>query len=609
VGQLQKVLNVLSFLRQLFLSTVTNKPVLPVYEFGPFRLEATERLLLRGGRSIPLKPKVFDLLVLFVKNSGHVLGKDELMEEIWPNTFVEEHNLAVGISLLRNALDDNLRKRTYIETVTKRGYRFLATVTQVAGATLEMRNSQAGPDAPDLGEIRSIAVLPFKNIRSHSLNGYLGLGLADALITKLSGLKDVTVRPTSAVMGLDRKHPLSAGRKLKVNTILDGSIQKCGGQIRVTAQHVRVSDGSILWAAKFDEEFTNLFAVEDSISEQVASALEATLTNQQKGPLSKRHTQHPGAYQAYLKGRYFFNRRSREAFDKSIKYFNLAIENDPNYALAYAGLAACYNIYAVYSTSLDPREAARRAKAAALKALKLDDRLAEARIVLGHIRMRCEWDWAGAEEEFKLALEVNPNCASAHQLYGLYLRTVGRLDESMTAIKLALELDPLSLAINASLGALLYLGRRFDEAVEQLRSTIEMDVDFAPAHFFLGLTYEQKGLFDQAIAEYQKIMELYGDLDEATAYLGCAHAKSGRSHKAKEMLNRLQHAARRRHVSPYLFAVVHIALGDHDKAFALLEKACEEQDEELALLKMDPLVDRLRDDTRFEALLKRIGLT
>ena len=578
------------------------------FEFGPFRLDQTERLLLRDGRPVQLKPKVFDLLLTLVANVGHVITKEELMKQIWQDSFVEDHNLAVSISLLRIALEDDHRQPKYIETVARRGYRFVAPVKAVSNGNGEMSSAVTTGELLNgvLPDIRSIAVFPFKNLSAQAKNQYLGLGLADALITRLSNLKQVTVRPTSAVLKFAGKASVNAGRQLKVDSILDGTIQKCRRQIRVTAQHVRVSDGMILWAAKFDEQFTNLFAVEDSISEQVATALSGGSTNGQ-GQLKKRYTENSDAHHAYLKGRYFLNKRSADGFDKGIKYFSLAIEIDPNYALAYAGLADCYNLLGSYMMC-PPKEAIRKARAAALKALKLDYCLAEAHMVMGHIKMRCDWDWPGAEEEFKLAIEMNANCPSAHQLYSLFLRTTGRLEEAMSEIKQAQELDPLSLVINASMSGLLYLARQYDAAIEHLKSMIEMDGNFPTANVLLGLAYTQKGLHDEAIAEYQRAIELYGDHPEVRAFLGCAFASSGRTAEAREVLDQLQEMHQQRHLSPYLIALIHTALADVDSAFACLERGFEEQDEELAFLKMDPLLNPLHEDSRFENLLQRIGL-
>jgi tetratricopeptide (TPR) repeat protein len=308
-----------------------------------------------------------------------------------------------------------------------------------------------------------------------------------------------------------------------------------------------------------------------------------------------------------LKGRHFFNKRSGDGFEKSIKYFKLAIEIDPDYALAYAGLAASYNLLAIY-TLCPPREALRKAKAAALQALKIDSGLAEAHTIIGHIKMRSEWDWSGAEEELQRAIALNGGCASAHQIYSIYLRTTGRLEESMIEIRRAQELDPLSLSINASLATAHYLARRHDEAIEQLKSTIEMDENFPMAHYLLGLIYDQQGKSDQAIAQHERAMKLMGDPVECRAAIGYTLARSGRSTEARKVLKWLAETARHRHVSPYQSALIHTALGNVDDAFIFLERGFEEQDEDLSLLKMDPMLDGLRADRRFGILLQRIGL-
>jgi len=317
---------------------------------------------------------------------------------------------------------------------------------------------------------------------------------------------------------------------------------------------------------------------------------------------------HVTAYHAYLKGRHFFNKRSADGFEKGIKYFNLAIEIDPHYALAYAGLAAAYNLLAIY-THFPPREAIRKAKAAALQALKLDSGLAEAHTVIGHIKMRSEWDWSGAEDELRRAIELNRSCASAHQIYSIYLRTTGRLEASMIEIKRAQELDPLSLSINASMGTTLYLARRYDEAIEQVKSTIEMDENFPTAHYLLGLIYDQQGRSEEAIAQHKRVIKLMDDHVECRAALGYALARSGRSAEARKVLKWLAESARHRYVSPYQSALIHAALGNVDDAFIFLERGFEEQDEELSLLKMDPMLDSLRDDRRLGNLLQRIGLS
>src|SRR6185503_253319 len=349
-----------------------------VYTFGPFQLDAIEQVLLRDGQSLPLKPKVFDVLAMLVQNSGRVVSKDILMKQVWPDSFVEEGNLAVCIFEIRKALGANENGHRYIETVPRRGYRFVARVTpheqpmsqQEGGVCLSIGSTLRAYPTMSKG---SIAVLPFKLIGSAS-NEYLGLGMADALITRLSNLRQVAVRPTNAVRKYDGDHDsVLAGRELGVEWVLDGSVQKTRKRIRVTIQLVRVIDDVLLWADKFDEDFTGILAVEDSISEQVANAITPKLTGEEKRALSKRFTESTEAYEAYLKGRYFLEKRTTEGCMSGVKYFEESIAIDLGFALAYAGVAACYlTLHTVFPS----REWIVRAEGAALRALRIDGELA-----------------------------------------------------------------------------------------------------------------------------------------------------------------------------------------------------------------------------------------
>ena len=561
---------------------------------------------------MPLKPKVFDLLLLLAQNSGHVLEKDEVMREVWPGTFVEEGNLAVSISALRKALGEGHNEHPYIETVRQHGYRFITGVREVWDETARLRQKDgenfAAGVKPETG-VKSIAVLPFKPIGTQACEeAYIGLGMADALITKLSNLRQITLRPTSAV----RKYadgvqdPVAAGRELRVSSVLDGSIQRSGNGIRVTVQLVNVDDGASLWAEKFDETFTNIFTVEDSISERVARALTLKLTERERRQLRKRYTENTEAYQAYLKGCYFLSKRTEEGFSKSIEYFEQAIGIDPGYALAYAGLADYYQLLTSFNL-LAPKEAVSKVKGAALKALELDDTLAEAHTSLAHLKAFHEWDWSDAEREFKRAIELSPNYPIAHQWYSIYLRVWGRFDESLAEIRKAQELDPLSPSINTSVGALFYFSRQYDRAIKQLLSAVELDPSFNMAYFYLGWTYEQIGMYREAIEAFQKALSLSGTFPEFQAGLGHAYAASGRRSEAKEVFNRLKELSERRYVSPYDIALIHTGLGETDQALHWLEKAYAQRCVELALLKVDQRLDGLRPDSRFTDLLRRVG--
>jgi DNA-binding winged helix-turn-helix (wHTH) protein/TolB-like protein/tetratricopeptide (TPR) repeat protein len=579
-----------------------------LYTFGPFELDTEEQVLRRDGQPLPLKPKVFDLLVVLVENSGRVVCKDELMKQVWGGTFVEEGNLAVSVVKLRQALGESHNERRYIETVPRRGYRFVACVTEEQGDGTDLVAIPAGMPLISGGAAGArkgtIAVLPFKLIGTTG-DEYLGLGLADALITRLSNLRQVTVRPTSSIRTYDgAQDPVSAGKELRVEWVLDGSLQKSGRRIRVTVQLVNVVDGVLGWAGKFDEKFTDIFAVEDSISERVVISLAVRLTDKEKSLLAKRYTESAGAYEAYLKGRYFLEKRTTEGCKKAIEYFEQAIAIDPNYALAYTGVAGCYT---TLGTIFPSPECNPRAERAALSALQLDAGLSEAHASLGLVKTR-QWDWLCAETEFKSAIELNPNNATVHATYAIYLAEVGRASEALREIRTAQALDPISLIINSQLGSLLYLTRRYEEGVQQFHKTLEMDADFAVARFSLGNVYEVQGKYEDALREYQRSQAGLGNLAEFTACVGRIQAFSGRREQALNAIDDLRGLSKVRYVQPTLIALIYGALGDQDEAFRWLEQAYMERDEDLCLLKVDPRLDGLRGDPRFYSLLQRVGL-
>jgi DNA-binding winged helix-turn-helix (wHTH) protein/TolB-like protein/Flp pilus assembly protein TadD len=581
-----------------------------LYSFGPFQLDTGEQVLLRDGQPLPLKPKVFDLLVVLVENSGHVVCKDELMNQVWANSFVEEGNLAVSIFEIRKALGGSPNGHQYIETVPRRGYRFAACVTEASqqrdGLAVAPSSVTGGSDVYGGASKGTIAVLPFKSIGA-SGSEYLGLGMADALITKLSNLRQVTVRPTSSVRKYNgSQDPVLAGKELSVEWVLDGSVQKSGKRIRVTVQLVNVDDGVLQWAEKFDEKFTDIFAVEDSISEQVAKALEPRLTGEEKRLLAKRYTENAEAYKAYLKGRFFFDKRTVEGCKKGIEYFEQAIKADSNYALAYTGLAQCYIVLGGYKL-LPWQESNARTESAILNALELDGELAEAHASLGSLRIR-QWDWLGAGKEFTRAIAINRNCASAHVWYALYLGLIGDLDEALVEIKGAQEIDPVSPITNSVSGTLLYLSRQYDQAIEQFRRALELDAEFAQARFCLGYAYEAQGKYDEAVTAYQRSRRGLKNIPELSGCLGRLHALSGRRDKAVEAIAELRRLSKKRYVQPYSIALIYTALGDKDEAFEWLERAYAEHDEDLILLKVDPRLDSLRADPRVMSLLQRVGL-
>jgi TolB-like protein/Tfp pilus assembly protein PilF len=585
------------------------------YEFGPFRLNAMERLLLRDGEPVPLPPKVFDTLLVLVDNSGRLVAKDELMSRLWPDTFVEEATLARNISDLRKALGQSSGEATFIETVPKAGYRFVARVTQVRGpdATMIVRRRTKSrlvveEDVGESGAIRSIAVLPFKALAGSDVDEYLGLGLADALITRLSKIRRIRVRPTSAIARYagSTTGPVEIGRELGVDLVLEGNFRCFDDRIRVTVQLVNVDEDAALWAEKFDERFTDIFTVEDSISERVARALVRELTAEERLLLRKRYTDNTEAYQLYLKGRYYWNKRSPEWLKRGIDCFRQAIDLDPGYASAYAGLSDSYTLLVVRE-ALSPEEGLAKAKAAAARALSIDEEFAEAHASLGHAKLH-DWEWEGAEKELERSIELNPGYPSAHHWYSEHLTAIGRCDESITELKLAGELDPLSLVISADLGRAFYYARQYDQVIKQEARTLEMDSNFWLSHINLGRCFTKKGMHAEAIGELQRARELSPGNTETLSFLGFAYAAAGKRDEAQEMLRELDDQSKRSHVPPYHFAVVHAGLGENDKSFEWLERAFEKHSVDLFTLKVEPMFDTLRSDSRYQNLLRRVGL-
>jgi DNA-binding winged helix-turn-helix (wHTH) protein/tetratricopeptide (TPR) repeat protein len=564
----------------------------PIYEFGPYRLDAAERLLSRDGEVVPLQPKVFDLLLVMVERHGRLLEKDELMKAVWPDTVVEEVNLANNISILRKTIGENGRQ--FIETAPKRGYRFVAEVREVGSDGL----------APDL--IRSIAVLPFKPLNRSQDDEYLGIGLADAVITRLSDAGKIIVRPTGSVSKYtaSTQDPILAGREQQVDAVLDASLWRIGEKVRVTARLMRVRDGMPLWTWQREELCTDVFAVQTLISEQVAGALMPQLTGAERARLTRHYTEDREANMLYAQGRFNWNKRTEEGLYKAIECYRKAVDKDPNYALAYAGLAECYATLVGLAYG-DPEKFLPKVKAYAVKALEIDNTLAEAHAPLAAAK-KWEWDWSGAEKEYLRAIELKPGYAMGHKWYSLLLAARGQFEESFAEIEQHLRLDPVSLIGNQGLGLRLYYARRDNQAIEQLRKTLEMDPNFLPALITLGEVYTHKGNYTEALAELNKAAAL--SRDNALAALGYTHAVSGERNKARQALAELQEMSKRRYVSPVGAAAIHAGLGEKDQAFAWLEKGFQGRAIGLCFLRIDPKFDSLRSDPRFEHLLRRIGL-
>jgi TolB-like protein/Flp pilus assembly protein TadD len=536
------------------------------------------------------------------------------MSKLWPDTFVEEATLARNISDLRKALGESTGNHKFIETVPKRGYRFTADVKSIGSGDVSVfvqRHIRSRIVVEEQFEtdaaVTSIAVLPFRPISSEGRDEFLELGIADALITRLSNISQMVVRPTSSVRkytSLDQESAI-AGRELKVSHVLDGSIQKAGERIRVTAQLVSVEDGRSLWAGKFDERFTDIFSVEDLISEHVANALVAKLSGEEKRLIAKHYTDDAEAHRFYLKGRYYWNRRTREGYEKGIQYFEQAIQLDGSYALAYSGLADCYSMLGSFGL-VSPNIIMPRAVSSAETALNLDDKLAESHTSVALAAHIYTWDWEKAENHYQLAIELNTRFATAHHWYAIFLAEVGRAEEALAEIKRAQSLDPVSLIIGADTGMLLYLARDYDQALEQCRATLDMDPNYFRARMWLGCAYEQKGLYQEALGEYQRARSL-DDSPYVLEWLARAHALSGTPIEANRIIEELAALSSQVYVDSYYLASAYAALGKKQEAIAKLEEARRQRSCWLSRLRVDPLFDGLRHMPGFENVLIGVG--
>lgn len=569
------------------------------YEFGDFSLDAERRLLTRrDGTLVPLTSKVFDTLLCLLRQSGQVVTKEALMAKIWPDTIVEENNLTQNISALRRIFGETPGTHRYIVTVPGRGYRFVAAVISQPG--------RAEASAPN--STKTLAVLPFKPLLPESRDAALELGIADTLIARLGNLKEVTVRPLSSVRrygGLEQD-PVAAGVALQVQSVLDGTILRSADRIRVNARLINVADGASLWADRFDERFTDVFAVEDAISGRVAHALALHLSPEELRRVTRRYTDNSAAYQLYLTGRYHWSRITPPEIRKSIEFFHQAIALDSSYALAYAGLAEAYRSLPITS-DVPPHEAIPQAKAAAAKAIELDDSLAEPHASLTFIRFWYDWDWANAEEEGKRAIQLNPNSAFAHISYAHLLSDLGRHDEAIAQGKRARELEPVSLIINALNGAVLYYANRLEESAARLQDTLELEPNFWVARLFLGKVFTEQLKFPEAIDQFVRSREASQGNSETIAMIGYVWGLAGEAAKARKILREMLLIAAQRYIPPVNVAVMYLGLGEDDEAMEWLDKAYRDRDVRLSFLKVDPKWDRVRADPRFVSLVKRLG--
>ena len=577
-------------------------PLAQFYEFGPFCVDASQRLLARDGTPVPLTPKVFDTLLHLVQHSGTALSKDELMRVIWPDTVVEENNLNQNISILRRVLGDGRSEHRYIATVPGHGYQFVA----------EVKFSKERSSALSLGDDASIAVLPFANLSTDASNQYFCDGLAEELINALAKLEQIRVVARTSAFSFKGKETdiREIGRKLKVSTVLEGSVRKSGNRLRITVQLINAANGYHLWSERYDTEMQDIFDVQDEITLAIVGALKLKLLGKEKSAILKHHTENPKAYLNYLKGQYYRWKTAPDEFRKCCDYFERAVNADPSFALGYFGLNSFYGYGSAWGV-LPPDEGWPKAHAALTKALELDGTLAEAHLSLAAFLLVHDRNWTGAEKEIKRVLSLNPKLAEIHHLYSFYFLTVGRFDQAITEGRRALESDPLSLIYGRSLGLCLYFSRRYDEAIAQYQETLELDQNNVSVHELLGVAYERQGRRGEAIAEWQRTAVLIGDY-ELAARLGSACAEGDLARAVRERAQRsLEHASEKGRTGEFVPAIEYarawVSIGDSEQAFCWLEKACLERNAFSLLLNGDPFYDNLRSDERFARLRQLIG--
>ena len=623
-----------------------------IVRFGIYEFEPDAKELRKGGMRVRLEGQPLAILKILLARPGQVITREELQKELWPaDTFVDfEHSLNAAVKRLRAALNDSADHPRYIETLARRGYRFIAPVNAtdaevgvvaptvapsptighpqfalrrrrlwliaiavcaIAVGALVWRQWWHHPGAPAAPVIRSLAVLPLQNLSGDPSQEYLADGMTEELIGRLSHIHGLRVISRTSAMHF-KNTQLSVPEIVKtlgVDAIVEGSVMREGNQIRVHAQLIRATTDEHIWAEEYQREYRSVLAIQEEVARSIAERIEISLTPTERASLASTHPVDPEAHENYLKGRYYFNQRTTDSLNRSISYFQQAIGRDTNYALAYCGLADAYAVLG-FRGGVPSKDSLLQAKSAALKAIALDDTLGEPHASLAFIVETHEWDWATAEREYKRALELNAGDARPHHWYAGYLMYVGRFEEGIAEAKRARDLDPLSLPVNNALAGRLLVAGRVDEALHQLRETLEINPNFAPAHQTLGWAYLNQGKYDEAIQEFQQALKLSGPDDtDIMLDLGFAYASRGKRGEALRILTKLRNLHERGLVPSGSIGILYGALGELDEAFAWLEKAYEERDPELTYLNVPGRrFEPLRHDPRFKQLVHRIGL-
>lgn len=564
-------------------------------------------LLWHGRKSEHLQPKACQLLCLFLENAGDTIAKQAIEDALWG-----EENYSIGLTFQINALRNAFGKygdkyRQYILTEHRRGYRFTKLPTKRANHAPD-ENPRNPPENPTQKPGKSLAVLPFgatNDEKRDELQDFMTYGIT----AKLGEVSQLLVTPLKTVRSFSEKiqDSIEVGRTLEVEAIVEGSIQRAGTKIRGTVRLLRVADGAQLWTRSFDVKFKEIIKLQASLSEEVAEHLIRVLTREERNRIAKHYTENPEANNLYVRGRSQWNRRSSEGLESAIECFKQAIEIDPDYSMAYVGLADSYNLRSYYSGVI-PQDTFPEAVSWADKALAIDPTLAEAYTSRAYAISRCYWNWGQADIEYKKAILLKPNYATSHQWYAEYLTAMGRFNDAIREANRALELDRHSPIVNAALGTVLYFSGRYDQAIRQYRRTIKKNPDFIRTHFRLARVLIQKKRFAEAIKECEEGIKLSGSDTREIAQLGQAYAVAGKESEALQVLGELEKVSTEYYVSEYNVAIIYLGLGDRQQALNFLYNAYFSHDPWLEHLKVDPRLDELRADSRFQALLKMIHL-
>ena len=649
-----------------------------VIRFGLFEVDLDASELRRRGLRLKLQDQQLNLLKVLLEHPGTLVTREELRQRLWkPDTFVEfDHSLNTAMMRLREVLGDSSENPTFIQTIPRKGYRFIAPVHEVerenrplpkteyssptfdadvatvaSTPSLALRSSptlpSTGPvrqvslgravlvgsvavflvaaaillflqnrakfgfDTTQTKQITSIVVLPMENLSGDPNQDYFADGMTDELIANLARISSLRIISRTTAMEYKGTHQSleKIAHDLNVDAVVEGTVLRSGDRVRITAELVQVSTDRHLWADTYESPLGDILVLQNQVASAIVSQIRITLTPQDKAHLTATRPVNSDAFEDYLKGRYYWGKRSEDALDKAIHYFQLATEKDPQYALAYAGLADCYGILGAAIVGTVPTsEVAPRAEAAATKAVGLDPTLAETQTALATVQFNYDWNWTAAEAGFRRAIQLNPSYATAHQRYSLYLIAMGRTEESLAEMNRARSLDPLSLSMNFSLGWRLYMARQYDQAIVQLRNTIEMDPTYLLAYIVLGQCYEQEGQYPQAITVLQKAASISPDSPPVIAALGHAYALAGNRPEALKLLDELKARSSHQYVSPFYVAFLYAGLNDREQAIAWLGKAYDDRSNNMIFLNVNPQFDSLRSEPKFQNLLHRIGL-